>query len=461
MFSTLIIKKVTILISFFIFLSCDNDDGPTFKPRPEADVIVTVNRIIAEDVNIKVGINVNAGIDNDLNRQPGAIPLKEALKNMGVKHLRFPGGNKSNYYSWATAPYTDASTNFWNGWVADADVAVNTINFDEFMDICASTGAIPHINVGYNPDFGLDEELAAAWVKYANVTNNYNVKYWEIGNELWKEELGFTTETLAETVKAYSAAMKAVDPSIKIAVSWRDIQGIINACGDALDYVTISDYTGNLFHTYDSYATRENVKLTNLHKSTSKKIIVSEFGPILFDGQQGATGDTNIDNANNTGRGILTFDQIGQLISSNNCEYACFWNTRWFDEGDLLYDAFDDMNHTRPTSLALTIWGNYLLDHMVSTTSKIGSIVSYASIDSSTGDVNIFLINKKEEAQVLGVGITADSNYNASADLWQYKGNSNTDKNATWGKIGTTEVNENLIQELNLPGTSITVITLK
>jgi len=459
MYSTLIIKKVILLISFFTFLSCGGDDTPTFKPRPEGDVMVTVNRIIASNVKSKVGINMNAGIDNDLNRQPGAIPLKEALKNMGAKRLRYPGGNKSNYYSWAAAPYTDASTNFWKGWYADA--AKNTVNFDQFMDICTESGAEPHINVAYNPDLGLNEELAAAWVKYANVTNNYNVKYWEIGNELWKSELGFTTESLAETVKAYSAAMKAIDPSIKIAVSWRDIEGIINACGDALDFVTISDYSGNLFQTYDSYTGRSNVTMTNLNKSTSKKIIVSEFAPILFDGQAGATGDWAVDNPNNTGRGILTFDQIGQMISSNNCEYACFWNTRWYDEGESLSDAFDDSNHTRPTSLALTIWGNYLLDDMVSTTSKIGSIVSYASVDSATGDLNIFLINKKEAAQVLNVGIASDITYKNSAEVWQYKGNNNTDKNATWGKVGTTSVDENLIQDLNLPGTSITVITLK
>ena len=454
-------RNILVVVFITTHLSCSSNDGPVFKKRPEGDVVVTVDRIIAEDVRTKVGINVNAGIDNDLNRESGAIPLKEALNNMGAKRLRYPGGNKSNYYAWAEAPYTDASTNYWNGWVADAEVAVNTINFDEFMDICAETGAQPHINVAYNPDLGLDVELAAAWVKYANVTKGYNVKYWEIGNELWKSELGFTTESLAETVKAYSAAMKAVDPTIKIAVSWRDIQGIINACGDALDYVTISDYTGNLFHTYESYASRENVRMTNLHKSTSKKIIVSEFGPILFDGQLGAVGNPNIDNANNTGRGILTFDQIGQLISSINCEYACFWNTRWFDEGDLLFDALDDYNNTRPTSLALTIWGNHLLDHMVSTTSKIGSIVSYASINSSTGALNVFLINKKEEAQVISLGISADKNYASSAEVWQYKGNDNTDKNATWGKMASTEVADNQIQDLNLPSTSITVISLR
>ena len=26
---------------------------------------------------------------------------------------------------------------------------------------------------------------AAAWVKYANVTKNYGVKYWEVGNEVY------------------------------------------------------------------------------------------------------------------------------------------------------------------------------------------------------------------------------------------------------------------------------------
>lgn len=83
------------------------------------------------------------------------------------------------------------------------------------------------------------------------------------------------------------------------------------------------------------------------------------------------------------------------------------------------------------------------------------------AIDSSTGNLNIFLINKKEEARVLNVGIASDNTYKNSAEVWQYKGNSNTDKNTTWGKVGTTDVNENLIQELNLPGTSITVITLK
>ena len=439
--------------------SCSDKNEIVFEKRPEGNVVVNVNRIIASNVQTKVGINVNAGIDSDLNREQGATPIDQALKNIGAKRLRYPGGNKSNYYSWAAAPYDDPSTNYWIGWYADA--AKNTVNFDEFMAICNSAGSEAHINVAYNPKNNLNEELAAAWVKYANVTKGYNIKYWEIGNELWKDELGFTTESLAETVKSYSAAMRAVDPNIKIGVSWRDIQGIINLCGDALDYVTISDYSGNLFGTYKSYASREDVKLTNISQGTSKKIIVSEFAPILFGGQAGATGDWAIDNPNDTGRGILTFDQIGQLISSRNCEYACFWNTRWYDEGESLSDAFDDYNHTRPSSLALSIWGNYLFDDMVSANSEIASIVSYASYDSNSGNLNLFIINKKEEAQIIDIGVESDKSYASSAEVWQYKGENNKDKNATWGKIESTDVSANAIEDLNLPSTSITVITLR
>jgi spore coat protein CotH len=28
-------------------------------------------------------------------------------------------------------------------------------------------------------------QIAADWVRYANVTHHYNVKYWEIGNEVY------------------------------------------------------------------------------------------------------------------------------------------------------------------------------------------------------------------------------------------------------------------------------------
>ena len=70
---------------------------------------------------------------------------------------------------------------------------------------------------------------AAATVTYLNVTNNANVRYWSIGNEPWLQAnqsadaagTARPTEseiaaTIATYFKARSAAMKAVDPTIKI-----------------------------------------------------------------------------------------------------------------------------------------------------------------------------------------------------------------------------------------------------
>ena len=79
-------------------------------------------------------------------------------------------------------------------------------------------------------------QLAADWVRYANVTHHYGIKYWEIGNEIygngtyggnWEPDQHCATGSnptncgpavYAQNVKAYISAMKAVDPSIVVGV---------------------------------------------------------------------------------------------------------------------------------------------------------------------------------------------------------------------------------------------------
>jgi hypothetical protein len=73
---------------------------------------------------------------------------------------------------------------------------------------------------------------AAAMVMYANVTKNYGVKYFSIGNEpdLYPDTtglggiVGFTAADYCATATDYVAAMKAVDSTIKIVgpdLSWK------------------------------------------------------------------------------------------------------------------------------------------------------------------------------------------------------------------------------------------------
>jgi hypothetical protein len=101
---------------------------------------------------------------------------------------------------------------------------------------------------------------AAAMVMYANVTKNYGVKYFSIGNEpdLYPDTtglggiVGFTAADYCAAVTDYVAAMKAVDSTIKIVgpdLSWKYQTGandwltpILTTCGSLFDIVSIHRY---------------------------------------------------------------------------------------------------------------------------------------------------------------------------------------------------------------------------
>ncbi|MGO8835888.1 MAG: beta strand repeat-containing protein [Limisphaerales bacterium] len=130
-----------------------------------------------------------------------------ALKDIGVGFLRFPGGSESDGYDWQTG--TDISGTTWSStWANFIHVATN-----------AHAQAIITVNYGT----GTSNE-AAAWVLSANKTNNCGFKYWEIGNECygsWETDSNSVAHdpyTYAVRAANYISLMKAADPTIKIGV---------------------------------------------------------------------------------------------------------------------------------------------------------------------------------------------------------------------------------------------------
>lgn len=130
------------------------------------------------------------------------------LNEIGTTTLRFPGGSLSDEYHWAS---NTTLTNTWQ-W--------NT-SFTEFIQVATNIGADVFITVNYGT--GTPEE-AAGWVRHSNVTNNYAIKYWEIGNEcygLWETDSNTYPHdpfTYAVRAKQYIEQMKAADPTIKVGV---------------------------------------------------------------------------------------------------------------------------------------------------------------------------------------------------------------------------------------------------
>ena len=142
--------------------------------------------------------------------QDAAVP--DLLRNAGVKVLRYPGGSTSDVYHWQTN-------------TIDGGGSAGTNTFDNFMQVAHQVGAQPIITVNYGT--GTPEE-AAAWVKYANITKGYHIKYWEIGNELYgngtygadweSDKHAQGPASYAQNSLQFISAMKAVDPTIKIGI---------------------------------------------------------------------------------------------------------------------------------------------------------------------------------------------------------------------------------------------------
>lgn len=119
--------------------------------------------------------------------------LQDQISAAKLTMLSFPGGN----------------------WGDENDL--QEFQIDDFVAYCRQIGAEPRIVVRLK---GGSAQKAAALVKYANVTMNYGVKYWGIGNEpdLYEANglVGYSVTQYDTDWRSFALAMRAVDPNIKL-----------------------------------------------------------------------------------------------------------------------------------------------------------------------------------------------------------------------------------------------------
>jgi hypothetical protein len=228
-------------------------DAPAARADDTAPVTVTVNARSGLSTVAGTALGVNDAV---WDAQLGTTAVSDLLGSAGVKMIRYPGGSYADIYHWKdnTAP---------GGYVApDTD-------FDTFMGSVKRIGAQPMIIANYGT--GSPAE-AADWVKYANVTKGYQARYWAIGNEnygnghygsAWEadDHTDLSPAQYASEVIAYSDAMKAVDPTIKVGAvltmpaNWPDglvaagdtgtwNQTVLKLAGSKIDFVDVHWYPG-------------------------------------------------------------------------------------------------------------------------------------------------------------------------------------------------------------------------
>jgi alpha-N-arabinofuranosidase len=145
--------------------------------------------------------------------------IVEALKEIKVPVLRWPGGCFADEYHWMDGIGNPKdrpkmiNTN-WGGVTED-----NSFGTHEFLELCTLIGCEPYItgNIGS----GTVRELSQ-WVEYVNSDNaspmtdlrkkngqekSWGVKYWGIGNENWGCGGNMTPEYYADQVRRYGTYM--------------------------------------------------------------------------------------------------------------------------------------------------------------------------------------------------------------------------------------------------------------
>ena len=71
------------------------------------DVIsLDVGAVVADTSRRQIGVNTNYLVDDDANRASALRGLADALREAGVKYLRYPGGEKSDGLLWSVWPYS-------------------------------------------------------------------------------------------------------------------------------------------------------------------------------------------------------------------------------------------------------------------------------------------------------------------------------------------------------------------
>ena len=210
------------------------------------------------------------------------VNFQEAIRDWHPGSIRIPGGSWSNEYYWNgngvrignndhnienfdlskqeadgswKVDYSGYKKGFrlhseegqLSDYHGDLDVKtqhdwINSLNTEAMVTVNAGSGT---------------PALAAEWVKWANQTHGYSVRYWEVGNELngdW--ELGHRLpdgssmdgKIYAHRFTEFAKAMHAIDPNIHLGgpacsdLSLSFVEELIRDGGEAVDFISIHAY---------------------------------------------------------------------------------------------------------------------------------------------------------------------------------------------------------------------------
>jgi len=194
--------------------------------------------------------------------------VMDAVKDLKVSLVRYPGGNFVSNYHWLDGVGTKEER------ISRMELAwhrlePNTFGTNEFVEYAKAIGTEPYFAV--NMGTGTIEE-AQRWVEYCNIKGPYyaelrkkhgypephGIKYWSLGNEMdgfW--QMGHLNSTdYSKKAREAAKLMRLTDPGIKLIAAgssnyrpgaepdeWN--RTILAELKDVIDYIAVHIYVGN------------------------------------------------------------------------------------------------------------------------------------------------------------------------------------------------------------------------
>jgi hypothetical protein len=388
--------------------------------------------------------------------------LEETVKRVKrINHsiVRYPGGLRADEDHWETVMQN-------KDWMIDTD---------EFLEWTKKTGTSPMFTVNFGT--GTVEE-AARWVKHTNIDKKANVKYWEVGNELYGDwhanypQYGKDGGTIyGKRAREFIIAMKKVDPTIKVAVvcvlegPWND--KVLKETADIADGIIVHHYPQhhgeeNDYALLSSPQSLEGIfarlNTTVAKYSGGKKlgIWLTEWNSVDFMPSLQVSSFVNA---------IFVADYLSMLakVGAESAQYWDIHNSVEPEGGDYGYlsRASDEQigpNVPRPSYWAFQMVSDALRGQLV---------------EASSGEDNLttYLATKGNRKSLVVINKSALTSFNAKLAIPGFSGKAKVETLAAPGQAAGTLIKMNAPdsksmdikegQSYNFPSNSITTITIE
>ena len=338
--------------------------------------------------------------------------ILQAVKQLHPTCLRWPGGGYVAQYDWKLGIGPQENRERWAHWMW-MDYDQNCFGTDEFIRFCREVNSEPIIVVSVKferPAEEYDQILQDAlhWLRYCNAPATdewgakraanghpepYNVKYWEIDNEMW--EMGI--DRYEKCVRDFSTEMRKIDPSIKIIAcgGFREDEQFIKRSGNYFDYLSLHHYeqqggyaTGpeRLGQQYNRYA-----QMIADGPNPNIKLFISEWNLNSIDWRTGlfAGGFLNMCEA----RDVVAMGAAALFIRRTD---APDWNNAFinFDYKDLF---------KAPNCQVTELWYDHFSKYRLAYSGNTGNLSVSTTLSENGADVIVKVVNPTDEAVTLRV----------------------------------------------------------